>query len=214
MACLIGFDPGGRGSFGWCVSWYSDALPLKLHDMGVSDHAQGAVEAAFAAVPPGQPILAIGVDSPMFWACGNDRRVDQEVRCRIRDLAPQACATVQSVNSLRGACVVQGILAAILVRDRLAGIPISESHPKAILWLLREAVSGREPAAIRLGDLSRLFLPDRRDTSDHERDSAIACLSAWAMVHRPHDWEDIASLEERRYLPVCEPLGYWIPCRR
>jgi len=61
--------------------------------------------------------------------------------------------TVQAVNSLRGACLVQGILTAILLRQRVPEIHVSESHPKAVLWLLGAATPENPPAAIHLCNL-------------------------------------------------------------
>jgi len=70
---LLGFDPGGQGSFGWSIATDADALPLTVTNTGIADHASGAVTAAFNAVPQDEYVGAIGIDSPMFWVFDGDR---------------------------------------------------------------------------------------------------------------------------------------------
>ena len=120
--------------------------------------------------------------------------------------------TVLHVNSLRGACLVQGMTAALLLRRRAPELPISEAHPKALLWLLGLATKGRRPRAVSFDRLAPLLLrPERRQSDcEHERDAALGTLSAWAMVHRPSDWEDLSCLDEERITPLCPPPFYWM----
>ena len=135
--------------------------------------------------------------------------MDSELRERIRERgAPNAAGTVQQVNSLRGACLVQGMLAGVLSRQRTSGVAISESHPKAMLWLLE-----RNPAQVRLQDMPEKFdLHDGVDDGEHLRDAAVACLSAWAMVHNPNGWSDRYPLDEHHaYSCIVAPLAYWMP---
>jgi hypothetical protein len=47
--------------------------------------------------------------------------------------------------------------------------------------------------------------------TDHERDGAIAALSAWAMANERKDWQDLYGEDHLAYSPIVMPLGYWIP---
>jgi hypothetical protein len=157
-------------------------------------------------------VIAVGIDAPLFWVANGCRVVDGYLRERIRtDRGADASNTVLQVNSLRGACLVQGILAGVLSRERTPGVRISESHPKAALWLR----IGRDPAEVRLTDLNGLFNPPndwhQNDRGDHLRDAALACLSAWAMVHAPEDWRNLYPIEQTPYSPIAAPLAYWMP---
>jgi hypothetical protein len=186
-------------------------LPISVVDVGVKDHAAGAVQAAHNATQQGR-VIGVGIDAPLYWVAHGGRAVDQLIRQRITELgAPNA--TVQAVNSLRGACLVQGMLAGVLSRRQSPGIPIAESHAKALLWLLRHATPQNPPAGISLPDLQELFaLEEGLHPTDHERDAALACLSAWAMIHQPQGWRDIAVAEQQERLSLIgPPLSYWVP---
>lgn len=65
MGVVIGFDPGGAGTFGWCVATGS-ALPLNIVDRNTSDHAEGACYAAVRAAESEGPVSAVGIDAPLF----------------------------------------------------------------------------------------------------------------------------------------------------
>src|SRR5205823_378164 len=125
--------------------------------------------------------------------------------------APSPSGTVQAVNSLRGACLVQGIMTGILLRDAFRSLPITESHPKALLWLLRLANRKKHPSAIPLSFLSQFRATNSADATDHERDAALASLSAWAMLGRALGWRDLYREEQKPYSPIELPLGYWMP---
>jgi predicted nuclease with RNAse H fold len=208
---LVGFDPGGRGKFGWCVVEDKRELPVRVVCVGVADHAEGAVRAAHEVVQAKKGnVIGVGIDAPLFWVADGCRQVDNNLRQRIRERgAPNAAGTVQQVNSLRGACLVQGMLAGVLSRQRTSGVPISESHPKAALWLL-----GRNPAQIALPELPEVNLTEcwhQPDEGPHLRDAALACLSAWAMVHEPPDWRNLYPQEQPPISPIAPPLAYWMP---
>lgn len=214
MRHLIGFDPGGERKFGWCVVKDANQCPLAVCALGVADNAAAAVAAVFDFVNASGEAVAVGIDAPLFWTPAGVRLVDQTVRQRMQAHgAVQTHRTVQAVNSLRGACLVQGLFAALLSRQHAPGLPVTESHPKALLWLLGEASPDRPPVEISLLDLVHFQLPNNLNPTEHERDAALACLSAWAMLHEPPTWEDIYPLEVEPYSPIAEPLAYWIPCQ-
>ena len=215
MGILLGFDPGGKEHFGWCVCNDSNHLPLTIRASGLGNHAQDAVSSAFTWIGQHEHVLGAGIDAPMYWVADGDRVADLELREAIKCRGAQySGGTVQHVNSLRGACLVQGIITACLLRKQVAGIPISECHPKAALWLLGIAHVRKPPKNVTLVDLKEYILHDGSDISEHERDAMIGALSAWAMVHQTSAWKNLF-LPEREHaavLPVEQPISYWMPC--
>jgi hypothetical protein len=213
MGILLGFDPGGEDGFGWCLANDTPTLPLTVRATGVVDNAQSAFDAALAQVKNSGPVVAVGIDAPLFWIATGDRNVDQIVRDELWGLgAPSPGGTVQAVNSLRGACVVQGMLIGVLLRAALQDVPITESHPKALLWQLRFADRDRHPSGISLRSLTQFFhVPASVGTQDHERDAAIGALCAWAMSNKPKGWRDLYPEEQNPYSPIASPIGYWMP---
>ena len=211
MGVLLGFDPGGLEAFGWCIVEDAEELPLRVLDGGVAKDARDASEVVVKHLPRQSDVLAAGIDSPLFWTASH-RQADQILRREVAECGARSPGgTVQAVNSLRGACVVQGVLLGQLLRDLWPGLPISESHPKAYLWLKRIASDSRHPRSINhVPDLSRLP-PMDTPSGDHVRDSAIAALSAWAIIHKPPEWRDLFLQEEKPYMPIGPPLGYWMP---
>lgn len=212
MGVLLGFDPGGEDGFGWCLVNDTPTLPLMVRTTGVVDNARSAVDTVMAQVKNGEQVMAVGIDAPLFWVAAGDRNVDRIVRDELRSLAaPSPGGTVQAVNSLRGACVVQGMLAGLLLRAVLPEVLITESHPKALLWQLRLANRNRHPAGISLPSLSQFSVSAAAGLTDHERDAAIGALCAWAMLHKPKGWRELYVEEQAPYSPVTAPLGYWMP---
>jgi predicted nuclease with RNAse H fold len=118
----FGADPGGIDNFGVAA----------LHADGSFDTwGRSSVDEAVELIDAPE---AIGIDCPMWWtsAVGRGRHVDAWLR-QTHGLHP---GTVQSVNSLRGAVVVQGIMLAMRLRERHPNLPITETHPKALLVAL------------------------------------------------------------------------------
>ncbi len=209
---LVGLDPGGVGAFGWCVVEDGPNAPLRVRGSDVADDAVGALEGVNRAIGD-DAIAAAGIDAPLLWVPSGDRRVDgylREAICRIG----ASSGTVNHVNSLRGACLAQGMLAAMLLRRTNPRLPLTEAHPKAMLWMLGVATTRRKVANISAKSLSVYF--DRGShsmTTDHERDAALAALGAWAMIHRPAGWEDIRERlpDHGALTPLAGPVGYWVP---
>lgn len=193
VSVLVGFDPGGVNAFGWCVARDSSQLPLAPLATGIASNARAAVAAALAAVPNGEVVAAAGIDAPLLWARSGPRNSDRIVRQAIaRAGAPHPAGTVQDINSLRGACLAQGILAALELRDAVSLLPLTEAHPKALRWLCPHAAAVAAP-------------------SEHERDAVLAAFTAWALVHKPPDWCDLYAEEVPSYTPLASPLSYFMP---
>lgn len=208
---IAGFDPGGLNSFGWCLAEAARDHCLVIRGAGVTDHASLAVKSVLDALPTGATLVAAGIDSPLYWSVGGDRSSDLAVRARIRQLgAPVPGGTVQSPNSLRGACLVQGPLATRALRRAVPDVRITESHPKALLWLLSLATRGRAEASICLADLHEHIVHEVASGSDHERDAALGALAALAMAEGWDDWRDLVADENDPFFPV-GPVEYWMP---
>ena len=128
--------------------------------------------------------------------------------------ARNASSTVQNVNSLRGACLAQGILATVLLRVGFPTIQVTESHPKALLWLLGIARPDRPSFGIGLSDLYSHICWTGGSSTVHERDAALGALAANAMVCNTAGWRDLFVEELSPYSPV-PPVAYYMPmaCR-
>ena len=138
MSIYLGFDPGGIKSFGWAVLLIDPNGGVHALKTGVVSSAPDAIDAASSGLI-GTP-EAVGIDAPLFWVENGDRRADAAIRRRVVVAGGQS-GTVSSVNSLRGACVVQGILAARLVGALWGSVLITETHPKALLRLYADAAA-------------------------------------------------------------------------
>ncbi len=111
--------------------------------------------------------------------------------------------TVNHINSLRGACLIQGILVGTLLRERFPRIPLTEAHPKAVLRLM-----GIDDGTVKEADFLRF---DGHVFLEHKRDAALSALTAWAMIHRDNNWKNVFSIDKDHYSPLLQPLSYWIP---
>jgi integrase len=118
----------------------------------------------------------------MWWAsaAGGGRRVDSWIRATY-DIAS---GTVQSVNSLRGAVAVQGILLAMRLRTQTPNVPITEAHPKALFLAFRLAryrdqrLRSIKPCSLKrqLNPIRHLFEIARHKWGIPIRDNPIAML--------------------------------------
>lgn len=211
MNHYLGFDPGGGNTFGWAVSCDDGFDTLDVLATGCAAHALQAVEEALKRLPQGAQPAAAGIDAPLFWTTTGARRVDKTVRGTLRMMdAPSPGGTVQQLNSLRGACLVQGVAAAVLLRQQFPQIKITETHPKALLWHLRLARAGR-----RADEVSAAELPGVRSvqtlSTEHERDAVISCYAAWSLHRQRGGWRDLAELEQDAIYLLPGPVSYWMP---
>jgi len=207
---FIGLDPGGKKHFGWCVL-EGRTLPLTLAKFGCVSDAAAAVDAVLRVVGDAARIDGVGIDSPLFWAPAAKRRVDSLVREAITSIGPpSAGGTVQEVNSLRGACLVQGMMAAHLIRRALPDVRITEAHPKALLWLVKVASNARHVRAVRMEHLDEYFCYQGAVITEHERDAALAAIAAWAMTTSAPGWRDI-SIEDSDAVMLVPHVEYWMP---
>jgi hypothetical protein len=93
--------------------------------------------------------------------------------------------TVNAVNSLRGACLIQGIVVAMMCRKAVTRIPVTESRPKALLWLVDKASSKRPPVDVKIGDLGEYVVGSRvKEATEDERDAVLGAVAAFVMESR------------------------------
>lgn len=194
---VVGFDPGGKKAFGWAVLAATDAGP-SLIASGTCDSAPVALSAARAASPT-TPV-AFGADAPLYWVHSGDRASDKFVRTMVCT-AGGSSGTVSHVNSLQGACLVQGILVARLAAAVWPDAAVTEAHPKA---LLATSSAARDFARVIAG----------RVNGEHERDAAIAAFSALALAMNLADWHDLAATESNPFFPGGKRVSYWYPRTR
>ena len=193
---LIGFDPGGFNSFGWASLRIGNCgTPISLKT-GLSSSASAALNQASRAT--GEEPAAVGIDAPLFWVSEGDRKADARIR-RLVCGAGGRSGTVSHVNSLRGACLVQGILAARDVAGLWPAARVTEAHPKALLRL-------HSPAS----DFLANYLPNA--PTEHERDAALAAFSAWAAAANFSGWHDLVLEETAPFFPSGHAVSYWFPC--
>lgn len=191
---VVGLDPGGARAFGWALVTGSFDAPHFVTG-GVCSGALAAI-AEVGKYLDGAP-AAIGIDAPLFWSPNGDRRADDHVR-RLVCQAGGHAGTVSHVNSLRGACLVEGAIAAHLAHEQWTESAITEAHPKALLAVSAEV---REYAA----------LPRMQGDGHHLRDAAIGALFALAMLEQRASWKDLAAQEPAALFPLGVPVAYWFP---
>jgi hypothetical protein len=213
MDVLLGFDPGGARQFGWAVLNFSVTGALEVRATGVGSHAAQAVDAALTQVRRGESVRAAGIDSPLYWTPSGERAADVYVRevVRRRGAGSSAGGTVQHPNCLQGACVIQGPTAALLLRDRLHELPLTESHPKALLWALGMASAARRPAEVSRVDVATIVRGTVGST-EHERDAVLGGYAAWGMVSQAPGWRDLVLDEKYPLFFTSTPVSYWFPC--
>jgi predicted nuclease with RNAse H fold len=156
MTYWLGCDPGGKDKFG----------VAKLYPSG-EFHAQCVSSVDEALQLADEYPLGVGIDCPLWWSAGvgGGRKADSWIRKNYGLSGGQ----VQSVNSLQGAAVVQGILLSMKMREKYPTVKITEAHPKALLKALKIEESENFKTRFELsGQLS----------TEDERDALIAAVAA------------------------------------
>ena len=231
---ILGFDPGGKGSFGWSICRASNGHLQQPLETGLADDALDAllkVKQKLGRYGPSgfPPVLAAGIDAPLFWSKKGDRTVDVVLQQALTDTKfpdSKLRGTVQAVNSLRGACVVQGLLLAKYLGETSWSLTITESHPRALCHLLHQM--GKQDMIKRLtGDLADYAQYATRclcgceeakkpkaSLDDHRRDATLSAISAWAAIQPTQPkWQNLydESKEPHRIMPFDTPVSYWMP---
>jgi hypothetical protein len=144
-----------------------------------------------------EPRAAV-IDAPLYWVRQGDRVADAAIRRSVRIHGGQG-GTVAHVNSLRGACLVQGVLSVVVLRERWPAIAITEAHPKALVRVSAEAQD---------------FISRYQFTTQHARDAALGAYSALAFDERWPGWQDWQTREHNPFFPSGGPIAYWFPSDR
>ncbi len=232
---FMGFDPGGagssrgciagcRGHFGWSVCCESAHGIVGRLDNGLSTDAWGAVKRVKAVIEAQFPegnclVVAAGIDVPLLWNKKGDnkgtRNADIVLRQALNDTGfPRRSVggTVQAINSLRGADVVQGLLVARHLREKW-DLMITESHPKAFHHLLFRVNHPQLEAMV--SPLTMDLLPHDRNNceSQHEIDATMGAITAWAAIRCRHDghWRNLYTGDLNLFNPSGVPVSYWMP---
>jgi len=191
---VVGLDPGGANAFGWAIVAGAFSAPQFLAG-GVCSGARSAiaeVERHLLGLPE-----AFGIDAPLLWSSGGDRHADRHVRSLVCKAGGYG-GTVSHVNSLQGACLVEGAVAAQLAHERWPTAAITEAHPKALLAVCAEI---KEFAA----------LPGIQGSGHHLRDAALGAIAALAMLEKRSAWQDLAAIEPEPLYPLGVRAAYWFP---
>ena len=198
---VLGFDPGGKTkrAFGWSVCQTDGNALLPRPKTGSTIHAEEAIRQVQSAMKSHSnlKVLAAGIDAPLLWSREGDRKIDGIIRKELEKNG-YSTGTVISVNSLRGACLAQGLLLAIRLNE-IYKPQITEAHPTALLRLLKKL--GQD------GEINNLI----KGLTGHKRDATISAYAAWAMIKKFPDWRDIYQDEHDSVRPFNTPVSYWMP---
>ena len=184
----VGADPGGKGDFGIAV--LTDPGQLLISCVDCADEAVAFVQRHIEGEPSG-----IGVDAPLWWASGKsgDRYANQWLRRRYGLPGGQ----VQTANSLRGAALTQSAMFIQRMREIHRAMPVTESHPKALLKVLTQG------DWVAFLDRFHLMVAD---TTEHERDALIAAIAAREGFEGR--WSNDLSI--KRLPSEQNPQSYWL----
>jgi hypothetical protein len=108
----------------------------------------------------------------------------------------QAIESIEQSISSRGACLVQGILSDIGLRQKWPETHITESHPKALLAVWPP-----------ISELIKKF----KFSTEHERDAFIGAYAAWQYIERNPSWKNWVLEENDVYFPSGHEVAYWFP---
>ena len=90
-------------------------------------------------------------------------------------------------------------------------IRITETHPKALLWLIKIASQDLRAVDVKMSHLVRYISGGTDSVSEHERDAALeGAIAAWSMVTHSQGWRYFYLIEEQTFVPV-PPVEYWMP---
>ena len=232
---ILGFDPGGAGHFGWsiCETVDGELQPPTKDRVGLANDACHAMDQVQRALPDNPTVLAAGIDAPLFWSKTGGRTVDDVLRQTLKNNRfpeSKVHGTVQTANSLRGACIVQGLLLAKYLSETSWCLTITESHPRVLchllhhmgqqnmIKLLTEGLADYTQGATRcLCGCEEAKKPPASPT-DHKRDATLSAISAWAaawtaIYQTLPNWQNIfdEDKEPHRIMPFDIPISYWMP---
>lgn len=222
----IGYDPGGKGANAAAILWVgSDRYRYALNrDVGSVDSLITWITDQISGFEP----RGVGIDALLSWESGRggrrgqDEWLSSQMAAVKKSLASQqgqkfqkdyyTAPSVQSANSLRGSMLVQGLAAASRMRDRWPDIGITETHPKALHYVMSRMTYPNPWKA----DACR-WLAEELGKADGSpiatSDEWDALASAWAAYKGfSGQWSiDLMEMARAPILPAGE-VHYWWPC--
>ena len=220
IGLILGFDPGGRNQFGWSVcTTDGEGLSKVKRGQGCADNAQEAFEAVQGRIEELRSeegaslgVLAAGIDSPLLWGQKGNRKLDEDIRKALKKAQkrqrfwPKKRARVLAVNSLWGAVLVQGVLLGKCLHDKYGpDLQITETHPKALLQLLKGEADGKILDSLIDGI-----------KNEHVRDATVSAFAAWKKQKKADGdgWKDLYKLHcDLGDPPLDVPSTYWMPIK-
>ena len=212
MNIFLGFDPGGgggkrarKGKFGWSICREVDGQ-LQRVKAGLAKEAWDALDKVKSELEiynrqGNTRVLAAGIDAPLLWTRTGGREVDVILRQALKNSEFPTRAlggTVQSINSLQGSVVVQGIL---LVRCLWAAgwdsLLITESHPRVLEHILPCTMVQCLTAGL-----------NANRGENHKRDATLCAVSAWGAARQPANWQNLYLKEPDPINPFPFPVSY------
>lgn len=176
----VGADPGGKNKFGLAIIREDGTVETACRT-NANQAADWVIEQC-----RGLP-LGVGVDAPLWWGGGlsTDRTVDLLVRKALKSRELSTAGRVQTINSLRGAVLIQGFLFVQNLFDHYgAKLLVTETHPKPGL----EFLSDDDFNDLKLDGSLR----DQFRKTDHERDAVVSAIVAReAFSDRSTSWVDL-----------------------
>lgn len=205
----FGADPGGANAFGVAVLRSDGSFECKIVSC-----ADDAVKWLYERA---ETILGAGIDAPLWWSSGKngERNADLFVRGRLHEVgAKEVGGTVQSANSLRGAVLIQGVLLATALRQRWRELPITESHPKALLKAIWPHAQKGAPPWDKIAKRFELKGAPLESGHEHERDALLAAVAAREGYRRKWTVDLARERSPFEQDPASLPWGpvsYWWP---
>ena len=199
---FLGFDPGGRGNFGWSICTV-DEMQFEQVCSGVGDIAEDVVNAVMGALDENDllraNVRAAGIDAPLFW----DNR-GENLREADR-IITRAVLPPRPLGLLLGVVLVQGPVLASLLRQQqqFEALAITEVFPRALRRALCNLHGALPPVLDRI-----------EDETEHERDARTAAYAAWCMYRQAPGWQDLFLCERDPFLLLDFPVSYWMPIRK
>lgn len=202
---VAGFDPGGKNSFGWCVA---EVLPKRTIRVvttkqsvgaGLASNADEAFGKAHKVIKDsGGTLLAAGIDAPLTWARnGGQREADKRISKRFKSSA-------QAVNSLWGACLVQGFLLAKTLEEKYPDCLITETNPKPLWEYLKQTLGIK--TARKLCDTSW-----EKGEPDHIHDAIVSAWAAAAAKAQTGGCDLYSLKDEVEVHRILDNAVYWWP---
>ncbi len=219
---VIGLDPGGQKAFGWCIMTISSEGEIVKMEKGTGSFIDSIIDRIASELDSFNPSIpsAVGIDAPLYWSTAiqgsKSERVSDRLIRQLMNPNEGVSSSVLHVNSLRGACLVNGILSIVRLREKWSKIKITEAHPGALKIIVPEQIErfieSRSPKIVD-------FPPEKiKDKNNHEYDAAIAAFSAWKMIIGSEVWTDLIIEEkkddkekEKLFFPAGENIAYWFP---